>query len=77
MESTRPHVVWNPDSVVDIISPCGAVSHHSLACIPLRLDEIQCFALMIYRNKLRMIYKAYALIYLQKCDITLLKEVIL
>ena len=22
-----------------------------------------------YRNKLRMIYKAYALIYLQKCDI--------
>ena len=35
----------------------------------LRLDDIQCFALMIYRNKLRMIYKAYALIYLRKCDI--------
>ena len=28
----------------------------------LRLDDIQCFALMIYRNKLRMIYKACALI---------------
>ena len=32
------------------------VSHHALACICLRLDDIQCFALMIYRNKLRMIY---------------------
>ena len=38
------------------------VSHHAPACIFLRLDDIQCFALMIYRNKLRMIYKAYALI---------------
>ena len=37
-----------------IISPFGAVYHHALACISLRLDEIQCFALMIYRNKLRM-----------------------
>ena len=27
------------------------------------------FAMMIYRNKLRMIYKAYALIYMRKCDI--------
>ncbi len=35
----------------------------------LRLDDIQHFMLMIYRNKLRMIYKAYALIYLRKCDI--------
>ena len=34
------------------------VSHHAPACISLRLDDIQCFALMIYRNKLRMIYKA-------------------
>ena len=35
----------------------------------LRLDDIQCSALMIYRNKLRMIYKAYALIYWRKCGI--------
>ena len=35
------------------------VSHHASACISLRLDDIQCFALMIYRNKLWM----YALIY--------------
>ncbi|MBQ3057048.1 MAG: hypothetical protein IJC95_06150, partial [Clostridia bacterium] len=41
---------------VHIISPGGAVSHHAPACISLRLDDIQCFALMIYRNKLRMIY---------------------
>ena len=34
------------------------VSHHASACISLRLDEIQHFVLMIYRNKLRMIYKA-------------------
>ena len=34
---------------------CG-VSHHASACIFLWLDDIQCFALMIYRNKLRMIY---------------------
>ena len=45
-------------SAVHIISPLGAVSHHATACIFLRLDDIQCFALMIYRNKLRMIYKA-------------------
>ena len=53
------------------------VSHHAPACIFLRLDDIQNCVLMIYRNKLRMIYKAYALIYLRKCDIILLKEVIL
>ena len=23
-----------------LISPCGAVSHHALACIPMRLDDI-------------------------------------
>ncbi len=43
---------------VYIISPCVAVSHHALACIFLRLDDIHGFAVMIYRNKLRMIYKA-------------------
>jgi hypothetical protein len=48
---------------------CALVSHHASACIFLRLDDIQCYALMIYRNKLRIIYKAYALIYLQKCGI--------
>ena len=36
------------------------VSHHALACISLRLDDIQCFALMISRNKLRMIYTPLA-----------------
>ena len=30
---------------------------------PLRLDDIQCSALMIYRNKLRMIYNGSPLIY--------------
>ena len=52
--------------------------HHALACISspqayiinrrlyrFRNDDIQNFVLMIYRNKLRMIYKAYALIYLR------------
>ena len=34
------------------------VSHHAPACIYLRLDDIQCSALMICRNKLWMIYKA-------------------
>ena len=50
---------WNiitARSVVYIISPCGAVYHHAPACILLRLDDIQHFVLMIYRNKLRMIY---------------------
>ena len=41
-----------------ISSALWAVSHHALACILLRLDDIQNFVLMIYRNKLRMIYKA-------------------
>ena len=35
-------------SVVYIISPYGAVSHHALACIYLRLDDIQHFVLVIY-----------------------------
>ena len=35
-------------SVVHIISPFGAVSHHALACIYLRLDDIQHFVLVIY-----------------------------
>jgi len=49
-------LAYHRDAVVDSISPCGAVSHHALACILLRLDDmpqqvaddIQCFALMIY-----------------------------
>ena len=59
-------------SVVYIISPFGAVSHHAPACILLRLDDIQHFVLMIYRNKLRMIYKAFALIYLRERGIMIL-----
>ena len=43
---------------VHIISPLGAVSYHAPACILLRLADIQHCVLMIYRNKLRMIYKA-------------------
>ena len=43
-------------SAVYIISPFGAVSHHAQACIYLRLDDIQPYGLMIYRNKLQMIY---------------------
>ena len=47
-----------------IISPCGAGYHHGNAVYLitrqrvsyLRLDDIQHFVLMIYRNKLRMIY---------------------
>ena len=34
-------------NVVHIISPFGAVSHHALACIYLRLDDIQHSVLMI------------------------------
>ena len=52
-------------SVVYIIKGgiAALVSHHAPACIYLRLDDIQHFVLMIYRNKLRMIYKACALIF--------------
>ena len=40
-------LVYHHDAVVDIISPYGAVYHHALACILLRLDEIQHFVLVI------------------------------
>jgi len=40
----------------NIISPQAHIISRRLHC--LRLDEIQHFVLMIYRNKLRMIYKA-------------------
>ena len=40
-------MAYHHDAVVDIISPFGAVSHHALACIFLRLDDIQHFVLMI------------------------------
>ena len=43
------------------------VSHHAPACIFLRLDDIQCSALMIYRNKLRMIYTPYGVIWMRDC----------
>ena len=54
--------------------------HHAPACIYLRLDEIQHFVLMIYRNKLRMIcnsdgiddIQGFALIDWQKYDIMFL-----
>jgi len=35
---------------VHIISPFGAVSHHEIACISLRLDDIQHFVLVIYNS---------------------------
>ena len=53
----------------------AGVYHHALACISspkvysLRLDGIQNFVLVIYRNKLRMIYKAIALILMLECGI--------
>ena len=40
----------------------ASLDYHALACIYLRLDDIQCFALMIYRNKLRMIYTPFGVI---------------
>jgi len=40
-------LAYHHDAVVDIISPFGAVSHHALACIYLRLDDIQHFVLVI------------------------------
>ena len=48
-------------SAVYIISPSGCISSR-FSVYSLRLDDIQNFVLMIYRNKLRMIYKACALI---------------
>ena len=49
-------LAYHHDAVVDIISPFGAVSHHALACIYLRLDDIQHFVLMIYKAYALMIY---------------------
>ena len=43
-------LAYHHDAVVDIISPVGAVSHHALACIYLRLDDIQHFVLVIYNS---------------------------
>ncbi len=43
------HIIKGGKPPLYLISPFGAVSL-------LRLDDIQHFALMIYRNKLRMIY---------------------
>ena len=40
------------------ISSALWVVYHHRRCIPLRLDEMQHLVLMIYHNKLRMIYKA-------------------
>ena len=37
-------------SVVHIINPFGAVSHHALACLYLRLDDIQHFVLVICKT---------------------------
>ena len=46
---------------------CALVSHHATACIYLRLDDIQPYGLMIYRNKLRMIYTPYGVIWMRDC----------
>ena len=64
-------LAYHHDAVVDIIKggapPLYLITRQRVSY--LRLDDIQCFALMIYRNTLRMIYKAYALIYCLKCAI--------
>ena len=49
-------LAYHHDAVVDIINKgrlwsAFVVSHHAPACISLRLDDIQCFALMIYRRQ--------------------------
>ena len=49
---------------------CGA--YHQGRVAPLHIitrQRVSSCGLMIYRNKLRMIYKACALIYFRKCDI--------
>ena len=61
--------VWYIIAVRRISSALWTAYHHSLECIFLRFDDIQCFALMICRNKLRMIYKAIALILQQNLDL--------
>ena len=64
-------MAYHHDAVVDIIKggepPLYLITRQRAFC--LRLDDIQPYGLMIYRNKLRMIYKAYALIYSRMCDI--------
>ena len=57
-----------------ISSALWAVYHHSSECIFLRFDDIQPYGLMIYRNELRMIYKAFALILVRFCAIIFLKR---
>ncbi len=49
------HIIKGGSPPLYFISSFGAVS-------PLRLDEIQHFVLMIYRNKLRMIYTPHVVI---------------
>ena len=44
------------------IQVADLVYHYARACMCLRLDDIQCYALMICRNKLRMIYNGKPLI---------------
>ena len=45
-----------------ISSALWAVSHHAPACISLRLDDIQCFALMIYRRQVANFIHGFAVI---------------
>ena len=56
-------------SVVHIISPFGAVSHHAPACILLRLDEMQHFVLMICNSFEIDEIQGFALICMQESDI--------
>jgi len=53
------------------------VSHHATACITLRLDEMQCCALMIYRRQAADDIQGFALIYSLKSNIMLLKGVVI
>ena len=64
-------------SVVHIISPFGAVSHHAPACILLRLDEMQHFVLMICNSFGIDDIQCFALIYFWKSSIILLKGVVI
>ena len=45
---SRRLAISSPHEERRISSALWAVSHHAPACISLRLDDIQCFALMIY-----------------------------
>jgi len=78
-KSTKKEVTFVYQKLLLFLSIAKAMAyHHALACISspqayiinrrlyrFRKDDIQNCVLMIYRNKLRMIYKAYALIYLR------------